>query len=241
MTGRKKHLLSIVIPAHNEEENLEELLKKIRSSLDSKVVNYEIIIVDDNSTDGTGEFADLASSKDRRIKAIHRKGGASFGKTLREGVEGSSGDVIVPLMGDLSDDPGEIPRLVEALDKGFDIAAGSRFLPGSSIEGYPTLKMLANRCFNTFAATVFGLQVKDLTNAFKAYRREVLNAIHIDSEGFEINAEIPIKAHLLGFTMTEVPVGWRGRVKGVSKLRLSQMGPRYIGVVLDLLLHEPEP
>jgi len=142
-------------------------------------------------------------------------------------------------MGDLSDDPGEIPRLIEALDEGFDMAIGSRFLPGSSVEGYSTLKMLANRCFNIFAATVFGLQVKDLTNAFKAYRREVLNAIHIDSEGFEINAEIPIKAHLLGFTMTEVPVGWRGRVKGVSKLRLSQMGPRYLRVVFNLLIHGP--
>ena len=237
MTRNKEYLVSIVIPAHNEIENLEELLEKIRSSLDPRAVNYEIVIVDDNSKDGTGEFADAVSAKDRRIKVIHRRGGASFGKTIRMGFKAASGDVIVPLMGDLSDDPEEIMDLFDALSKGFDVAVGSRFLPGSSVEGYPKLKMLANRCFNIFATLVFGLKIRDLTNAFKAYRREVLDSIHIQSEGFEINAEIPLKAHLLGFSMIEIPVHWRGRSKGVSKLRLSQMGTRYIRVVLDLLLH----
>jgi len=236
MPRDKPRLLSIVVPAHNERGNLEELLQEITSSLDPKAVNYEVVIIDDNSTDGTGELADLASSKDQRIKVIHRRGGASFGKTIKVGIKAAAGDVIVPLMGDLSDDPGEILLLVEALDRGFDIAVGSRFLPGSSVEGYPKLKMLANRCFNIFATTIFGLKIKDLTNAFKAYRREVLDSIRIESDGFEINAEIPLKAHLLGFTMIEVPVSWRGRRRGASKLRLSRIGPRYLRVVFNLLI-----
>ena len=240
MTGKNKHLISIVIPAHNEKENLEELLKRTKSSLNPEAVNYEVLIVDDNSTDGTREFTDVISSKDRRIRVIHRKGGASFGKTIRVGFEATSGDVIVPLMGDLSDDPGEILHLVDALDDGFDVAVGSRFLPGSSVEGYPRLKMLANRCFNILATTIFGLKIKDLTNAFKAYRREVLDSICIKSEGFEINAEIPLKAHLLGFTMIEVPVHWRGRRKGVSKLKLGKMGPRYLSVLINILIHSLE-
>ena len=235
MAEKRKPLVSIVIPAHNEKDNLGELLNKVKVSLDPKVVNYEIVIVDDNSTDGTGEFADLASSKDQRIRVIHRRGGASFGKTIKAGFKAASGDIIIPVMGDLSDDPEDILQLVQALDKGFDVAIGSRFLPESLVEGYPRLKMLANRCFNIFAATVFGLEIKDLTNAFKAYRREVLDSIRIESEGFEINAEILLKAHLLGFTMIEVPVHWQGRKKGVSKLKLGQMGPKYIRVVIELL------
>jgi len=236
MTRKEKHLISIVIPAHNEKGNLEELLKKIEVFLEPNAVKYEVIVVDDNSTDGTGEFADLVSSKDRRISVIHRKGGASFGKTVRTGFKVASGDVVIPVMGDLSDDPEEILQLIKALDSGFDIAIGSRFLPGSSVEGYPRLKMLANRCFNIFAAMIFRLEIRDLTNAFKAYRREVLDSICIESEGFEINAEIPLKAHLLGFTMIEVPVHWQGRKKGVSKLKLGEMGPKYIRVVIELLL-----
>lgn len=237
MSGRKPRLVSIVIPAHNERENLEILLERIAFSLEPSVVNHEILIVDDNSTDGTGEFADKVAAKNKRIRVAHRGGGASFGKAMKAGFDAAKGDVVIPLMGDLSDDPADILKLLSGLDKNFDVALGSRFLPESSVEGYPKLKMLVNRCFNMFATTVFGLKVKDLTNAFKAYRREVLHSIRIESEGFEINAEIPLKAHLLGFTMIEVPVSWRGRRKGVSKLKLGLMGPRYIRVILDLLIH----
>ena len=237
MATGKPRLLSIVVPAHNEKENLEILLKKIASSIKPSVIDHEILIVDDNSTDGTGEFADRIAAKNKRIRVIHRSGGASFGKAIKAGFDATAGVVIVPLMGDLSDDPADILQLLAGLEDGFDIAVGSRFVPGSSVEGYPRLKMLANRCFNAFATTVFGLRIKDLTNAFKAYRREVLRSIHIESEGFEINAEIPLKAHLLGYSMVEVPVHWRGRSKGVSKLKLGEMAPRYLHVVVDLLLH----
>ncbi len=237
MPKGRPNLLSIVIPAHNERENLEILLKKIDSSIKPLVVDHEILIVDDNSTDGTGGFADRIAAKNKRIRVIHRRGGPSFGKTIKAGFDAAKGDVIVPLMGDLSDEPADILKLLSELNKGFDIAIGSRFLPESSVEGYPRLKMLANRCFNIFAATIFSLEIKDLTNAFKAYRREVLDSIHIETKGFEINIEIPLKAHRLGFSMVEVPVHWRGRKRGVSKLKLGQMGPRYVGVVLNLLLH----
>ena len=237
MPKRKPRLVSIVIPAHNERENLEVLLKRIDCCLRPSSINHEIVIVDDNSTDGTSEFTDRAAAKNKRIQVIHRTGGASFGKTMKAGFTAAKGDVIVPLMGDLSDDPADILKLLSGLENGFDVAIASRFLPSSSVEGYPRLKMLANRCFNIFAAVIFGLEIKDLTNAFKAYRREVLESILIESKGFEINAEIPLKAHLLGFTIIEVPANWRGRKSGVSKLKLGQMGPRYIRVVLDLLLH----
>ena len=237
MCGEKTRLLSIVVPAHNEKENLEILLKSILSSIEPSNIDYEILIIDDNSTDGTGKLSDEVASKNKRIRVVHRKGGASFGKSIKARFDVAEGDAIVPLMGDLSDDPADILGLLSALDKGFDIAVGSRFLSGSSVEGYPKLKMLANRSFNIFAATIFNLKIKDLTNAFKIYRREVLDSIEIESEGFEINVEIPLKAHLLGFTMIEVPVHWRGRERGVSKLKLGQMGPRYARVVLELFLH----
>ena len=240
MSKRKPELVSIIIPAHNERDNLEVLLERIKCSLEPSAINYEIVVIDDNSDDGTGEFADTAAAGNKRIRVVHRTGGASFGKTVRAGFAAAKGDVIVPLMGDLSDDPADILKLLSGLEEGYDVAIGSRFLPESSVEGYPRLKMLANRCFNTFAATIFGLGIKDLTNAFKAYRREVLESIPIESDGFEINAEIPLKAHLLGFTLVEIPANWQGRKSGVSKLRLGQMGPRYVRVVLDLLFRGVE-
>lgn len=237
MHGEKTSLLSIVVLAHNERENLQILLKKIHHSIEPSAINYEILIVDDNSTNGTSKFADEVTSRNKRVRIIHRKGGASFGKAIRAGFDAAEGDVIVPLMGDLSDEPADILRLLSALDKGFDIAIGSRFISGSSVEGYPRLKMWANRCFNIFAAMIFNLKIKDLTNAFKIYRREVLDSMQIESEGFEVNVEILLKAYLLGFAMIEVPVNWRGRKRGVSKLKLYQMGPRYARVVLKLFLH----
>ena len=240
MLKRKSELVSIVVPVFNEQENLPRLLDTVSHALANSHLRYEVLIVNDNSTDGTGKLAEKLSAEDRRIRVIHRSSGPAFGEALKTGFSSARGSVIIPLMGDLSDDPADIPNLLSALWKGYDVAIGSRFIPGSSVEGYPKLRMLANRCFNLFAAAIFNLQIKDLTNALKAYRRGVLDSMKIESNGFEINAEIPLKAHLLGFTMIEVPVSWRGRKKGVSKLRLRLVGPKYVHVALNLYLNGVE-
>jgi uncharacterized protein (TIRG00374 family) len=224
--------VSIVVPAHNEEENLPVLLEAMIPALEKNVEtqDFEIVIVNDNSKDGTGKLIDEYARQDLRIRAVHRTSSPGFGNAVRTGLKAASGDIIVPVMADLSDDPNDIPRMVQKIDEGYDIAYGSRFCKGGSTHDYPRKKMVANRAFNNSVRLLFGIRHKDVTNAFKAYRRKVLETIGIDNleaSGFDLTVEIPLKAHVLGFKSAEVPVSWTERKKGEAKLKLSQNGTKY--------------
>jgi hypothetical protein len=125
-------------------------------------------------------------------------------------------------MGDLSDDPEDIPKLVEKILEGYDVVYGSRFVKGGKTEGYPISKKIANRVFNNLARLLFRVPHKDITNAFKAYHRRVIDEI-LDctkSSGFDITAELPLRAHMSGFKSVEVPVRWYARRRGEAKLKL---------------------
>ena len=224
--------ISIVVPAHNEEGNLENLVSKLVPVLEShkETENYELVLVDDNSKDGTPHIIDALAKENRRIRPVHRTNTPGFGNAIKSGFRESSGEVIIPVMGDLSDDPEDIPKLVQKIEEGYDIAYGSRFVKGGSLQGYPGPKMIANRAFNNLVRLSFGMQNKDVTNAFKAYKREVLEAIGIDNieaNGFDLTVEVPLKAHILGFKSAEVPVSWNGRKRGKAKLKLSSNGSIY--------------
>jgi len=221
--------ISCVVPAYNEEENLEELIERLIPVLEShdETKDYEIILVNDNSTDNTPSIIDALANENPRIKPVHRASTPGFGNAIKEGLKHAEGDIIIPVMGDLSDDPKDIPKLVRKIEEGYDIAYGSRFIKGGSVEDYPTAKMLANRIFNNAVRFLFGIPHRDVTNAFKAYKREVLDAIgieNIEAEGFDLTVEIPLKSHILGFKSAEVPVNWHGREKGEAKLKLSENG-----------------
>lgn len=221
--------ISCVVPAHNEEGNLEKLVEKLISVLESHNItkDYEIILVNDNSADNTPFIIDALANENPRIKPIHRASIPGFGNAIKEGFKHAKGDIIIPVMGDLSDDPKDIPKLVKKIEEGYDIAYGSRFIKDGSIEDYPTAKMFANRIFNNAVRFLFGISRKDVTNAFKAYKREVLDEIGIENmeaEGFDLTVELPLKAHILGFKSAEVPVTWHGREKGEAKLKLSENG-----------------
>ena len=224
--------ISIVIPAHNEEGNLYSLLDKLIQVLENhaETEDFEIILVDDNSTDSTPAIIDDLAANDTRIRAVHRTDTPGFGNAIKTGFKSVSGDIIIPVMADLSDDSEDIPGLVRKIDEGYDIAYGSRFCKGGETVGYPKPKMLANRAFNNTVRLMFGIRHRDVTNAFKAYRREVLDTIGIDNleaDGFDLTVEIPLKAHILGFKSAEVPVTWHGREHGEAKLKLSENGHRY--------------
>lgn len=223
--------VSIIVPAHNEEENLRNLLDELIPTLEqhSETENFEIVLVDDNSTDNTSTIID-GFANDPRIEAVHRTDAPGFGNAIKTGFKNASGNIIIPVMADLSDDPKDIIELVKKIEDGYDIAYGSRFCKGGSTDGYPVPKMLANRAFNNTVRLMFGIRHRDITNAFKAYRRGVLDAIGIDNleaNGFDLTVEIPLKAHILGFRSAEVPVSWHGRKRGEAKLKLSENGHRY--------------
>ena len=222
--------ISIVIPAHNEEGNLEALLHKLVPVLEryKETDDYEIILVDDNSTDNTPCIVDNFSNNNSCIKAVHRTDTPGFGNAIKTGFKHATGDIIIPVMGDLSDEPEDIPKLVGKIEEGYDIVYGSRFIDGGTIDDYPAAKMFANRLFNNIVRLLFGIRHKDVTNAFKAYRREALDKIgDIEASGFDITVEIPMKAHILGFKSTEVPVAWHGRKSGEANLKLSENASLY--------------
>ncbi len=233
------HKISIIVPAHNEEENLYNLLDELLPVLDKyeETQNYELVIVNDNSTDRTPEIIETLAGRNRRIKPVHRHSNPGFGNAIIEGFRNATGDIIIPVMGDLSDDPQDIPKLVRKIEDGYDIAYGSRFIEGGGTDGYPPAKMIANRVFNNSVRLLFGIRHRDITNAFKAYRKEVLETIGIDkleATGFDLTVEIPLKAHIMGFTSAEVPVTWHGRKRGIAKLKLSQNAAKYGTRLLNL-------
>jgi uncharacterized protein (TIRG00374 family) len=231
--------VSIVIPAHNEEGNLEALILELVPVLEGQeeTRDYEIVIVNDNSSDATPAIIEKFASDNSRIKSVHRHSNPGFGNAVREGFRNATGDIVIPVMGDLSDDPQDITKLVRKIEEGYDVAYGSRFIEGGGTDGYPQVKMIANRTFNNCVRLLFGIKHKDITNAFKAYRKEVLESIGIDNleaNGFDLTVEIPLKAHIMGFTSAEVPVTWHGRKRGEAKLKLSENATKYGKRLLNL-------
>jgi hypothetical protein len=161
---------------------------------------------------------------------VHRRDTPGFGNAVKAGLAVASNEVVVPVMGDLSDDPEDIIRLVEKISEGYDIAYGSRFVDGGKLYGYPWQKLIANRLFNNSLRLAFGLPHRDVTNAFKAYRKEVLDEIgvaNLESSGFDLTIELALKAHIAGFSSTEVPVSWYDRTAGEAKLKLSRNASVY--------------
>lgn len=232
-------LVSLVIPAHNEEDNIEVLVKELIERLRENNINMEIIIVNDNSKDKTGEKAERLAEFYPFIRVVHRKPPAGFGRAIKDGFKVARGNLLIPVMGDLSDDPEDVLKLIKKAEEGYDVVYGSRFIEGGMIEDYPLLKLLANRCFNNLVRLAFGIKHRDITNAFKAYRKEVIEKIGIDnleSNHFDLTVELPLKAHILGFSSVEVPVTWHGRTSGVSKLKLTRMGHLYIKRLLSIFL-----
>jgi len=221
-------LISIIIPFHNEEKILKKTIGLVRDAVGKDDYRYEIIAVDDNSNDNTGVILDnlaknYSKSKHVVLRAVHKKneniGPSGLGAALRLGFKHARGDALITFMGDLSDNPSDIPKLIKKFDEGYDIVCGSRFVPGGDVNDYPKIKMISNRLWNRIFGILFMTNLKDISNGFKLYRREVIDAAKPISKGFEITAEIVLKGLINNFKIIEVPVSWHNRKRGygVSK------------------------
>jgi uncharacterized protein (TIRG00374 family) len=224
--------VSLIIPARNEEDNIIPLLVDLVSVLEnySETQDYEICVVDASSTDTTPQLVDEVSAKNPRIFSIHQTAQPGFGNAIKSGLSACTGDVIIPVMGDRSDDPEDILSMVKKIQEGYDVVYGSRFIERGSLSGYPFQKMIANRSLNNLARILFGIPHTDVTNAFKAYRREVIDSIgveNLESAGFDLTLELPVRAYIEGFRSTEIPVHWYNREAGQGSLRLSRNASVY--------------
>jgi dolichol-phosphate mannosyltransferase len=236
---RPLSLLSIVIPARNEEGCIEQTISKLNSVLKQRCIAHEIIAVDDGSTDQTWAILLKAAARIPELKPIQNNALHGFGRAIICGLDKMSGDAVVIMMADESDDCDDVVRYWDILCKGFDCVFGSRFIKGSAVYDYPAIKLIINRCANFFLKMLFGIRLNDTTNAFKAYRREVIEGCRpLIAPHFNLTVELPLKAIVRGFSWTTMPISWRNRRTGTSKLKIKEMGSRYLFICLYIWLEK---
>jgi len=225
--------LSVVIPAHNEEGSIASTVAAIQRELAAEGVDYEIIVVNDGSTDRTAAVVAQIADGDVRVACITSPYRNGFGFAVRAGLERYTGDAVAVMMADGSDSPRDLVSYYRLLAAGYGCAFGSRFLPGGGTQHYPWPKLVLNRLVNLAIRMVFGHGYNDTTNAFKAYRREVIDSIQpLISPHFNLTVEMPLKAIVRGASYAIVPITWTNRTAGTSKLKLQEMGSRYLFIVL---------
>jgi dolichol-phosphate mannosyltransferase len=236
-SGRRAPLLSVVIPAHNEAGSIRNTVKAIAAVLERESIEFEIVVVDDASTDDTAMVTRSLAVEDPRIMYYRSHNPPGFGFAVRAGLDVFAGDLVAIVMADGSDDPDDLVRYYAVLQEGYDCAFGSRFIRGSAVSDYPKVKLAVNRFVNWGIRFVFRSGYNDTTNAFKAYRREVIDTVQpLLSNHFNLTVEIPLKAIVRGHTYKVVPISWRNRNEGESKLSLQEMGSRYAFIVMYVLL-----
>lgn len=238
-TSEPLGLLSVVIPARNEEGCIAATVEHLHVELRLKAIPHEIVVVDDGSTDSTWAVLQELTTRIPECKPVQNNGEHGFGRAITFGFDHVSGDAIVIMMADESDDCRDVVRYWQLLNEGWDAVFGSRFMKGGGVIDYPHFKLFINRTANFFIRIIFGTSLNDTTNAFKAYRRTVIEGCGpLISPHFNLTVELPLKTIVRGYSWTVTPITWRNRRTGESKLKLKEMGSRYLFICLYIWLEK---
>lgn len=226
--------LSIIIPAHNEAEAVSTTVATLYDHMIEESVDHEIIVVNDNSTDDTGVVLDGLRGRLDSLRIVKSQDPPGFGFAVRQGLSCMNGDAVALYMADGSDSPKDLVRYLRKMEEsGTDCVFGTRFGQGAKVYGYPWPKLFLNRFANNFIRVVFGLGYNDVTNAFKLYRKDVIAGVQpILSYHFNITVELPLKAIVRGYSYEVISSDWVNRKSGESKLRINEMGSRYLFIIL---------
>jgi len=226
--------LSIVIPAHNEEESLPGTLHAIYTELVSEKIDHEILVVDDDSKDGTVEVLDKLSKTILSLRYITNPAPNGFGYAVRKGLDNFTGDCVAVMMADLSDSPADLVKFYRTLVAGnYDCVFGSRFIRHGTTQDYPKIKRVINRLANFIIMVTLNMKYNDTTNAFKMYRKETIAGLKpFLAPHFNLTIELPLKAIIRGYSYTVLPNSWQNRQFGKSKLQIQEMGSRYLFILL---------
>ncbi|MGJ5818408.1 glycosyltransferase family 2 protein [Paludibaculum fermentans] len=226
-------LLSVVIPAHNEEGCVALTVEHLHVELRGRGIPHEIVVVDDGSTDTTWSVLQGLMPRIAELHPVQNNGEHGFGRAITFGFDHIQGDCVVVMMADESDDARDVVQYWQLLNEGWDAVFGSRFVRGGVVIDYPWLKLSINRMANFFIRILFNIPLNDTTNAFKAYRREVIEGCRpFLSPHFNLTVELPLKTIVRGYSWTVMPISWRNRRFGESKLKIKEMGSRYLFIAL---------
>jgi dolichol-phosphate mannosyltransferase len=231
--------ISVVMPAQNEEGSVGSTVEGLVTTLEGAGIDYEIVVVNDDSDDSTEAVIAAIGAANPRVRVHKSHYERGFGNAIRAGLDVFQGDAVAIVMADASDDPRDLVRYVGLLEEGWDCAFGSRFMPGAQVYDYPPLKLFINRMANQFIRMLFRHRYNDTTNAFKAYNREVIETVQpLLSKHFNLTVELPLKAVVRGHSFAVVPTSWTNRTSGEAKLKMKEMGSRYLFIVLYVWLEK---
>jgi dolichol-phosphate mannosyltransferase len=231
--------LSIIIPARNEAKIIGITIDNLTARLKKENIAYEVVVVDDGSSDTTPDEIEKRTRLDSGIHLVRNTGKHGFGYAIRCGLDTFTGDAVIIVMADDSDDPEDVVRYYYILRDKADCAFGSRWMHGGRVYNYPAIKKIVNRLANTFIWMLFRFRYKDVTNAFKGYRRYVIDGCRpFISPHFNLTVEIPLKAIVRGYSYEVIPISWRNRREGISALKIEEMGTRYLYIVLNIWLEK---
>ena len=236
MIAKNNLSLSVVVPCHNEADNITPLLSNLVEVIHENNLNGEILIVDDNSTDDTAMRVNTSSLEYPFIKLVERKDGmCGVGRTFRAGFEQAKGDIIITMDGDLSHDPEDIPRFLKQIDAGADLVIGSRYGKAGGEANMPVSRQLTSGSYNRLAQFLFHTDITDLTTGYRAIRKDALDKLHLKSNGFAIHPEIHLKALNHQLRVTQIPIVYHRRLEGSSKLSYLKVGVPYVKVLITEL------
>jgi len=226
-------MLSVLIPAHNEEGHIAETVQGLADTMRRAGICFEILVVNDNSSDGTERILKTLSAADIGLRYINNVPPNGFGLAVRRGLAEFRGSAVAIVMADGSDDPTDLVAFYLRLQSGYDCVFGSRFMRGSRITEYPKHKLVLNRLANFLIRALFLMRYNDVTNAFKLYRRSAIAGIQpLLSHHFNLTVELPLKCIIRGYKYAILPNSWKNRKQGVSKFRIKEMGSRYLFIIL---------
>ena len=232
-------LFSFVIPARDEAGSLESTLRGLHETLTQNSVPHEIVVVDDGSKDNSWELLQQLQVEIPTLKPIQNDGLNGFGRAVVFGLDHARGDAVAVMMADASDSPDDAVEYWKELNKGYDCVFGSRFVEGGGVYDYPKVKYVVNRIANFFLRILFSVGLNDTTNAFKAYRAEVVDGCRpLISHHFNLTIELPLKAMVRGYSWKVIPITWKNRKAGVAKLKMKEMGSRYLFICLYIWLEK---
>ena len=212
-------MISVILPTYNEKENIATLIKKIIQVFNENRYDGEIIVVDDKSPDGTGKIVDELTKKYKNVVLITRDIREGIGAAHLTGYQNAKGEIIISMDADLSHDPKEIPKILNKINEGYDIVVGSRYVKGGGSDK-PRKNQLISIIGSKFTSSMLNVQVSDFTNGFRAFKKEIIHNIELNEKGNVFLMEFLCKSNKQGYRITEVPIFFRERRKGMSKTQV---------------------